>query len=361
MKILQVITSLSTGGAEKLILDSVPLYQKKGFKVDVLTLKNTETPFWLALKKLSTGKIIGLTSQSVYNPLLVFKIIPYLKKYDVIHVHLFPTLYWVVLAKHFSGATVPIVYTEHSTYNKRRSSVVLKRIDQFIYRKLSKIITIADEVDANIKKHLTVDSSKFQLINNGVNIDLFKNATPLSKEDFFAKDDLLLAQVSSFRFPKDHSTLIKALAFLPQHFKLLLAGEGPLRKLNEELVAELKLADRVAFLGIRTDIPSLLKMADFIILSSHYEGLSLSSIEGMAVNKPFIASDVPGLHEIVKGYGILFPQGNSNALAAEILALNHNDNRYKSVADRCGVRAHEFDINKMIDSYIAVYQGLELR
>ncbi len=358
MKVLQVINSLSTGGAEKLILDSVPLYQKRGCVVDVLTLKNTKTPFWLVLERFTNGKMIGLTGHSVYNPFLLFKIVPYLKKYDVIHAHLFPTLYWVVLAKVISGSNTPIIYTEHNTHNKRRNNFLLKRIDQFIYKKLSKIVTIAEEVDVNLKKHLKETPSKFQLINNGVNIDLFTKAEPLSKAEFFNQDDLLIIQVSSFREQKDQPTLIKALPFLPPRFKLLLAGDGPLRKQNENLVAELNLTDRVAFLGIRTDIPALLKTADFIVLSSHYEGLSLSSIEGMAVNKPFIASDVPGLREIVKGYGVLFQQGDSPDLANQILALYHDDDAYQKVAHECGLRAQEFDITKMISSYIAAYHGL---
>jgi glycosyltransferase involved in cell wall biosynthesis len=56
----------------------------------------------------------------------------------------------------------------------------------------------------------------------------------------------------------------------------------------------------------------LLKTADIVVLSSHYEGLSLASIEGMASGKPFIASDVPGLHEVVKGADLLFEDKTTN-------------------------------------------------
>lgn len=114
MKILQVINSLTTGGAEKLIIDSVPLYQNQGLTVDVLLLNNAETQFKSKLKETSNGRIEGLSIGSVYNPFLIFKIIPYLKKYDIIHLHLFPTLYWVVLAKWISFSNVKLVYTEHN-------------------------------------------------------------------------------------------------------------------------------------------------------------------------------------------------------------------------------------------------------
>src|SRR5690606_14632434 len=113
MKERQIISSLNTRGCEKLITDSVEIYQEY-LNVDVLCLEKKETTFWKSLKKKSDGKISGLSTGSVYNPLLIIKIIPFLKKYDIIHVHLFPALYWVVLAKLLSLSKTPLIYTEHS-------------------------------------------------------------------------------------------------------------------------------------------------------------------------------------------------------------------------------------------------------
>lgn len=358
MKVLQVINSLHTGGAEKLILDSVPLYQKKGIEMDVLTLKKDKTSFWNSLKQQTKDKLIGLTAGSVYNPFLLFKIIPYLKQYDIIHAHLFPTLYWVVLAKVISGSQTPIIYTEHNTHNKRRNHFLLKRIDQFIYKKLFKIVTIAEEVDANLKKHISADSSKFTLIRNGVDVGSISKAIPAKKEDFFKCNKQIITQVSSFRAQKDQPTVIRMLQLLPAHFKLLLIGDGPLRKDCEELVSHLGLSHRVQFLGLRNDIPSILKMSDYILLSSHHEGLSLSSIEGMAAGKPFIASDVPGLREIVREHGLLFPEGDERKLAEIILRLADDPIEYSLVSNRGVHRAENFNIDKMISKYITLYQDV---
>lgn len=77
MKVLQVITSLRTGGAEKLIVDMVPLYQEQGHQVDVLLFDGTETPFKRRLQ--DKGVTIFELGQggSVYNPLYIFKLIPF--------------------------------------------------------------------------------------------------------------------------------------------------------------------------------------------------------------------------------------------------------------------------------------------
>lgn len=357
MIILQIITSLNTGGAEKLLIESVPLYQQKGIETDVLILKDNQTPFRSALENNSRGKVITLSKGPVYNPILIFKIIPYLKQYDVVHVHLFPALYWVVLAKWISFSKTKIVYTEHNTSNKRRNHFILKWIDWIIYKGISKIVTIADEVDGNIKAHLKFREDKFMLIYNGVDIEKYATAKSLNKNTFFSEDDFLLIQVSSFREQKDQPTLVKTLNNLPENIKLLLVGDGHLRKDCEQLVHKLKLQNRVKFLGIRTDIPELLKTADVVVLSSFYEGLSLSSIEGMA-SKPFVASDVPGLREIVKNHGLLFKQGDSKELANHILKLYEDKEYYDKIAVRCLERAKEFDIQKMVDKYIEVYKKL---
>jgi len=68
MRILKVISALTTGGAEKLLIESVPLYQKAKVNVDVLVLQNAKTLFRKQLESQTNGKIIGLTSKSIYNP-----------------------------------------------------------------------------------------------------------------------------------------------------------------------------------------------------------------------------------------------------------------------------------------------------
>ena len=99
MKILHLINNLNTGGAEKLLLETLPLYNQKGIKVDLLLLDGKDYPFLKELNNQNCCTIYNLGKASAYNPFLIFKIIPYLKRYDLIHAHLFPTLYWLAFAK----------------------------------------------------------------------------------------------------------------------------------------------------------------------------------------------------------------------------------------------------------------------
>lgn len=358
MRVLQIINSLATGGAEKLLLDSLPLYNKENISVDVLLLKGNDYPFVKELKDKQCCSIFSLTNGTVYNPLLLFKIIPYLKKYDVIHVHLFPAQYWVVFAKWIALSKVKLVFTEHSTSNRRMKNIFFSLFENLIYKAYDAIIAITETVRENIKNHVSLNDESIIVIQNGIDLEKIKHAEPLEnfKNNFQKQNIQSILQVSSFQEPKDQLTVVKSLLYLPENFHLFLAGDGITKSKVASVVKELGLQNRVHFLGIRTDVPNLLKSVNYIVLSSKYEGLSLSSIEGMASGVPFIASKVPGLQNIVENYGILFEQGNDQELAYKILDLFKDEDLYKKTIASCLERAKHFDINLMVSKHIALYR-----
>lgn len=356
MKVLHVINDLRVGGAEKLLLDSLPLYKKNGIDSDLLLIKDANSSFRDALN--NKINIYTLTKNSIYNPFLIFKIIPFLRKYDLVHVHLFPSHYWIVLAKILSFCNTPIVFTEHSTSNNRRKNKYLNWLDKLMYYYLSHIVCISEEAKNSLSKYLGTDS-KISVIENGINLELYnsKNVKDKAKEfDFFDKNDIKLIQVSGFKNPKDHTTLIRSLEHLPHHVKLILVGDGYLLNDTKLLVNNLKLNDRVLFLGNRLDIPELVNYADIVILSSLYEGLPLALLEGMAAHKPVIASSVPGNIDLVKEVGLLFTPKDSKDLAKNVKKLM-DVNYYTIIADKCLDKAQEYSIEKMISNYISIYNN----
>lgn len=360
MKILHVINSLSMGGAEKLIAETLPLIEKSGVKVELLLLNGTDAPLLKDVKDKGIT-VYHIGSGSVYNLAHIFRIIPFLKKNDLVHVHLFPSQYFVALAKLLSGSKTKLVFTEHSTKNRRMEMKYFKVPEKIIYAQYDKIICITEEVKAVLKSHTSLSDDKLIVVENGINTDRIKEACPLKRSEVdtsLKETDVLLVQVSGFRVGKDQKTVIKALKYLPDQFKLILVGDGITRAEHELLVAELELNKRVFFLGVRNDIPQLLKTADIAILSSQYEGLSLASLEGMASGKPFIGSDVPGIRELVKGYGVLFPQGKENKLAEEILKLTQDKDYYHSVAEACKKRASQYDISSMVNKTVNLYNKI---
>lgn len=358
MRVLHVITSLATGGAEKLILETVPKLNEEGIVTEVLLLNGFEHPFYQELKNKNT-QIYHLGMKSVYNPFHIFKIIPYLKKYDLVHVHLFPTLYFVAIAKLISLTSTPLIYTEHNTSNRRMENRFFHFVQKYIYKAYKKVICINEEVKNIMVKTYNGQKNKFYVIENAVDIKKIDEALPLLKSEFgFCDSDFLIAMVASFRKQKDQKTLIKSMKGLPHNMKLLLVGEGELKKECEIFVEELGLSDRVRFLGVRKDVYSILKTVDVSVLSSNYEGFGLAAVEGMAVGKPFLGSDVPGLRDTIGDAGVLFPKGDEIALIFELKKLFESPSHYQNVSEKCKQRAQEFDIYKMIEKTKKFYYSL---
>lgn len=357
MKLAHIIPNLETGGAEKLIIDSLDYYKENKIieKVDLIVFQKTDSPFFLQLSK--KYNIISLSEGSVYNPILVFKLIKYLNDYDIIHLHLFPTLYWGVLAKLISFSKSKFVYTEHSTYNKRREKKIFQILEKYIYNKLDFIGCISSATKEQLCKHLNYKKNNIEVINNGIDLSRFENK---KQEDYnyFDKDDFVLIQVSSFRPQKDQATLIRSLILLPDKIKLLLVGEGVLKDECINLVKSLDLERRVKFLGLRTDIPELLSYSDISVLSSNHEGFGLAAVEGMAAHKPVIASKIKGVGDVVENYGLLFEKGNEKDLSKLVYKLYCDNEYYKRIADQCYRRAQDFDINKMVEHYVNIYEKL---
>ena len=120
----------------------------------------------------------------------------------------------------------------------------------------------------------------------------------------------------------------------------------------------MKVSQYVRFLGLRTDIPQLLQAADIIVMSSHWEGFGLVAVEGMASGRPFIASDVDGLREVVGQAGVLFPRGDDEALAQTIRQLCEHPDEYREVALRCQEKAQQYDISVTASKYLELYPEL---
>lgn len=355
MRILHVITSLRTGGAEKLMVDLLPRLRELGNNVELLVFDGTRTPFYEDLE--SKGITIHhlQIGGNVYNPLNIFRLIPYLKKYDIIHTHNTAPQMYVALCRIFCNGK--IINTEHSTSNRRRKWKWFKYIDRWMYNQYDKVICISEIAEKSVRDYIGGNPTNLCTINNGVDIEKYKNALPNTeiKKQFEGLHTAIM--VAGFRWEKDHTTLIKAYSHLPENYHLLLAGTGVLEEQHKALCKDLNLSDRVHLLGMRTDIPSLLKSVEVVIMSSHFEGLSLSSVEGMASGNPFIASDVNGLREVVQGAGVLFPHEDEKTLAKEIQKLTEEHDYREKVISLCQNKAKAYDIATMANQYNSLYKN----
>lgn len=210
MKILHVITSLRTGGAEKLMLDLLPRMKQRGYHVDLLLFDGTDTPFRREAEQAGI-KVFDLgIGGSVYSPLRLLKLIPFLKNYDIIHTHNTAPQFFVAIASCFKRAK--FVTTEHGGSNRRRSIHGFKIIDKWMYRHYDNVICIAEKTKNNLLNYLGTLLPGVVTINNGVDIARYAEAMPSNELESIAPGSRKIIMVAGFRGKKTRTHLSRLLS-----------------------------------------------------------------------------------------------------------------------------------------------------
>ena len=348
MKLLHIISSLEIGGAQRLLSDLLPLQKQQGLDVELLVNVKDENDFTTKIQE-SGVKIISLEEPNLYSLSNVIRLRKIIKGYDVVHVHLFPSVYWAALAS--IGLKVKLVYTEHSTSNRRRKKPLLRPIEKFVYRQYNKIISISQQTQDALQQWVQSTDSRFVVINNGVDVRRFS-----SVQRFVIPKSLIM--VSRFVESKDQETLIRAMKFVDEAAVLRLVGSGANLEHCKNVAVAVGVSDRVEFLGERSDIAELIAESYIGVQSSVWEGFGLTAVELMAAGKPVIASDVDGLKQVVEGVGVIFRKGDAEELASKISYLLENECYYESVSNACKQRALAYDIQVMARKYSMEYWDL---
>jgi glycosyltransferase involved in cell wall biosynthesis len=175
-----------------------------------------------------------------------------------------------------------------------------------------------------------------------------------------------IVMAARFARQKDHLTLLRALALLRERGlqpPVLLAGQGSQRhrEAAQALARELGLEAQVRFLGHCPDVPALLMSHQLCVLSSHYEGMPLSLVEGMAAGCAVVGSAVPGIAELIHDgvNGRLVPHGDARALADVLEELLRDSVRAAALARaaRQDVLNH-YTLEHMTAQYADLLQAL---
>lgn len=358
LRVLQVITSLRVGGAEEIVVHLSARLRKLGYHVDIAVFDGEDSPLF----RQASVRVFRL-GHSAYDPRAIVKLIRVMRCYDIVHTHNSTPQFFAAVANMFRHKI--LITTEHNTNNRKRNRWLFRHIDYWMYRRYDAIVCISKVAENVLRAYLgkrwrgltSEYGRRIHTISNGVDLAAVETAAVLpGLERMRLSGKFLITMVAGFRKQKDQDTVIRALTHLSDNFVLLLVGDGNRKSFLKELVSELSLQERVSFFGIRTDVFRILKSSDVIVMSSHWEGLSLSNIEGMSAGKPFIASDVAGLREMTKGWGLLFKEGDDRELAREITLLAEDNVYYDRVAARCKIRAGQFDISKMVTAYRKLYE-----
>ncbi|MEL7021494.1 MAG: N-acetyl-alpha-D-glucosaminyl L-malate synthase BshA, partial [Bacteroidota bacterium] len=202
-----------------------------------------------------------------------------------------------------------------------------------------------------------------EVIHNFIDFERFSK----SNKDHFKKaiapnNERILTHVSNFRKVKRVQDVMRIFKRVTQEIpaKLLLIGDGPERRLLEELCRELHLCEDVRFLGKQDAIEELLAVSDLFLMPSESESFGLAALEAMACQVPVISSNAGGLPEVnIQGEtGFLSDVGDVDEMAANAIYILSDENRLQQFRQNAVANAKRFDINNILPQYEAYYETI---
>ena len=329
IKIAFFLPSLRGGGAERIFASLANSLVNQGYLVDFV-LSSADGVF---LSKLDSKiKYFDLGHKHVINSF--FNLIRYLKaqRPNVLLSGLSNANAAAITAGRIFLPSCKVIITQHLNWpqvlanNPTLKERLVYQLSKYLYPLAARIVAVSNEIAVDIRLMKNVDPEKVLCIYNPVITPelLELSRLPAVHPWLAGKNEPVLLGVGRLFEQKDFATLIRAFFKVRSQIacKLLILGDGPERKILENLVQRLDLSGQVELPGFSSNPYAAMTNADLFVLSSKYEGLPTVLIEALACGTSVVATDcVSGPAEILDGgkYGRLVPVGDEEALAKAII------------------------------------------
>ena len=363
MHIALVIPSLDKiAGAESQVLLLAEGLHRRGRRVSVVALSGTGAG---AAHRLTTGGIrfhsLGMR-RGLADPggWLRFSRWLHRERPDIVHTHL-PHATWLARWSRL-GAPIPyLIDTIHSTATGGAGRRIGYRISDW----LSDRVTAVSHAAAHSHSVAgMVASDKLEVLPNGIRIEPASH-DPAEREatrhGIGIGDEFLWMAAGRLDPVKDYESLLRALALLPEHAHLAVAGDGRLAGELRSRAIGLGLGNRVRFLGYQDDPRRLMRAADAYVLSSLWEGLPCVFPQVLAQGTPVVATCVDGAAEIVREgvNGFLCQPKDVDSLADRV-ALLLKDSALRRAMSRNAARSlgKEWGVGDMVRRTEALYASI---
>jgi L-malate glycosyltransferase len=326
MKVLHIIDSLGLGGAQTVV--------KGVFE----TQKHNKNIFLYALRKKEiTTKIYHANvciSPSTFKyslrPLKQLKDVIRENNIQILHCHLFRSQLFGWILKKFYFPNIKLIIHEHGQIFQ--NNFYYNNFIRIAETETNLFLAVSRATRRELIKNAKIQEKKIKVFYNFVDLEKFnkKNITlDIKKEKKklgIKKDEFVVGFAGRLAKVKGCEYLIRSLPYLDFKYKCLIAGDGELRKELEVLTKELKVEDKVIFLGYQENVLKTYSLLDVLVIPSLRESFGLITIEAQALGIPVISSNVPALNEIIinRENGLLFKVKNSKGLALKIKEIKEN-------------------------------------
>lgn len=367
-RLLQITHDLHVGGLPRVVDTLCRSIDRDRFEVSVLCLRDVG-PLGEALRQDLGIRVDKLRdNHHVPDRLAFLKVARYLKKFpaDVVHTHNTEPFIEGTLGAVKAGVKT-LVHTDHARPFPDRFRYMLGEwfASQFAWR----VVGVSDHTTENLRRYEKISKKKLVTIPNGIDGDRYDTEVDVAAaraELGIPEGAPVLGFASRLAEQKGLTYLLQALpAVLSKYpdLRLLVAGTGELEAPLREEARERGVAESIDFLGVRLDIPRLLKVFDLHVLPSLWEGLPMIILESMAAGCPTVATRVGGVATAIDDgrNGRLVESRDPDALAAAIIAMLDDPDRRRAMGEaaRATFRAG-FTADAMARSYEHLYERLPL-
>lgn len=378
--ILYLIGSLEIGGAERHLAQIAPRLSELGWKPIIYCLshrgplaRNLEQagievigpPWeWLRYKEFPLKATLYLVQTCIALTKLMIT-----RRPKIVHC-LLPAPY-VIGCPLAMLTRIPIRIMSRRNLNRYQDKrPVVRRFEHWLHKHTTALLGNSRAVVRELIELENCDPDRVHLIHNGVDMNRNGNGhdrTAIRNELGIADDVLLMIIVANLIHYKGHADLFQALArkreTINRPWFLYCVGrdDGELQKL-QHLARTYDVAQNVRFLGLRTDVPDLLRAADLCLLASHEEGFSNAILEAMASGLPLVVTDVGGNAEaVVNGEtGLVVPPRDIEAMAQAIGTLTADMDTARAMGAAGRKRVQEtFSLDLCVDKYDTLYRDLQ--
>jgi glycosyltransferase involved in cell wall biosynthesis len=349
--ILHFIYNLGRGGAEVMMVKVTK--ELKEYNNIVVTIF-PQNHFG---NELTCDKFICLNLRSLlFLPVAAFRLRKIIKenKVDVVHTHLFwPT----IIGRLGTPAKIPLITTIHAFIG---SSIEYKQayvriLDKITYHlRKTVIIAVAKGATNEYFSFLKLKPYKAFSLYTFVDTKQFNisRALPVAREG----GKFRLISVGALRIQKNHKFLLEAFKKLvDEDFELDIYGEGPLDKELQHLIDQNNL--KVNLKGEVHNLEGLINQYDLFVMSSTFEGFSLSVLEAMAMEMPLLLSDIKSFREQCADTASYFALDNVEDFITKIKTLVADKNKLRVLGSLARERAlNNFTLDKHMDGLRRIYQ-----
>lgn len=230
-----------------------------------------------------------------------------------------------------------------------------------------RVVTVSEFVRKYLVDEVGISGNKVTTVATGIDLSRFDPATvpdTLRTELGVPPSTLIVGTVAILRRKKGHHVLLEAIPEIIRECDDVLfvfAGDGPQRENIEERIRDLGIGKSVRLLGLRKDIPTVLKGLDIFVLPTLQEALGTSILEASAMHKPVIGTAVGGVPEAIRdgSTGLLVAPEDSKGLASAIIRLLKDAALRRRMGDegRAMVEAG-YSTEKMVEKMHKVYSEL---